>query len=172
MLACILVALWVCGGIGWLILRHRSGPWRRGVPETTIFQTGDIAVDPGFENWADASCPACVAAGFASAVYAWPGVFVLLKPSLFPFASAGVKRRSWWLAFGLSVLASLPFGRLWVDWVKAALIYPTDGGILYSLPYVPVICAPMVAWLGSSRCSLRAPALRALARSLRSDLGG
>lgn len=101
-----------------------------------------------------------VAAGFAGAVYGWPSVFVLLKPSLAPFALFGVRQRFWWLALGLIVLASLPFGLLWVDWVKATIIYPTDGGILYSLGYVPVMCAPTVAWLGSSRCSLRMPAFR------------
>jgi hypothetical protein len=104
-----------------------------------------------------------VAAGFAGAVYGWPSVFVLLKPSLAPFALFGAKRRSWWLALGLLVLASLPFGLLWVDWVKATIIYPTTGGILYSLPYVPAMCAPIVAWLGSSRCSLH---LRPGAREL------
>jgi hypothetical protein len=96
-----------------------------------------------------------VAAGFAGAVYGWPSVFVLLKPSLAPFALFGVRQRSWWIALALIVIASLPFGLLWVDWVKATIIYPTDGGILYSLGYVPAMCAPTVAWLGSSRRSLR-----------------
>ena len=30
-------------------------------------------------------------------VFWWPSVFVLLKPSLFPFALFGANRRSWWL---------------------------------------------------------------------------
>jgi hypothetical protein len=96
-----------------------------------------------------------VAAGFAGAVYGWPSVFILLKPSLAPFALFGARQRSWWLALGLLVLASLPFGPLWIDWVKATIMYPTDGGfLLHSAGYIPVMCAPTLAWLGSSRRSL------------------
>jgi hypothetical protein len=82
--------------------------------------------------------------------YAWPGAFVLLKPSLIPFALIGIRTRGWWLcAFGLG-LASLPF-------LAETLIYPRvildtqGGGIFYSMLGVPFMLVPLVAWLGRRR---------------------
>jgi hypothetical protein len=85
----------------------------------------------------------------AGAAYGWPGVFVLIKPTLAPFALFGVRRRSWWITLAILALACLPFGLLWVDWLRAAVINPTnDAGILYSLRQVPLMMIPLVAWLG------------------------
>ena len=49
-----------------------------------------------------------VAAMALGVVYWWPSVFVLLKPSLFPFALFGANRRSWWLALAVFVAMCLP----------------------------------------------------------------
>ena len=89
---------------------------------------------------------------FASlgAAFGWPTVLVLLKPTLAPFALLGTNRRSWWVALGVFALLCLPFGAMWLDWLRAAVINPTNGGVTYSLPYVPVMCVPLVAWLGST----------------------
>jgi hypothetical protein len=86
----------------------------------------------------------------AGARYGWPSVMVLMKPTVALFALLGSQRRSWRIALVLLLLACIPFGGLWVDWVRAAIVDPTNGGILYSLGYVPVMCIPLVAWLGSS----------------------
>ena len=73
-----------------------------------------------------------------------PAVLVLLKPSLFPFALMGANRRRWWIALGLLALASLPFGFLWVDWIRA--LVNADGSLLYSVREVQVLAIPIVAW--------------------------
>jgi hypothetical protein len=76
--------------------------------------------------------------------------FVLLKPSLAPFALVGIRRRSWWV--GLVVLAALclPFGGLWGDWV-ASIVNSRGGGLLYSALEIPMLLLPLVAWLGRTR---------------------
>jgi hypothetical protein len=88
-----------------------------------------------------------VAALALGTLYAWPSVFVLLKTSLFPFAFFGVRRRSWWIAFGLVVVASVPFGSMWVDWVTS-IVNSRGGGLLYSTLEIPMLLIPLVAWAG------------------------
>lgn len=83
-------------------------------------------------------------------LYAWPSVLVLLKPSLAPFALFGANHRSWWVALGLLVIASLPFGALWLDWI-ATLANSRGGGPLYSALEVPMLLLPLIAWLGRTR---------------------
>jgi hypothetical protein len=76
--------------------------------------------------------------------------FVLLKPSLGPFAAFGANRRSWWLGFIALVLLSLPFGAMWRDWLSS-VVYSRGGGLLYSSLEVPFLLLPLVAWLGRTR---------------------
>jgi hypothetical protein len=85
--------------------------------------------------------------------YHWPAALVLLKPSLGPFALIGVRSRGWWLALGALALLSLPL-------LPALLEYPrvvldgrgvVGGGILYSLPDLPIVAIPVVAWLARQR---------------------
>ena len=85
-------------------------------------------------------------------VYAWPSVLVLIKPSLFPFALFGVRNRRWWLALGIVVAASLPFGSLWIDWVHS-ILNSQGGGIAYSALEIPMLAFPLVAWAGRERRS-------------------
>ena len=77
----------------------------------------------------------------------WPSVLALIKPSLAPFALFGANRRSWWLGLGGFVLASVPFGRLWSDWL-ASVANSQGGGLLYSVLEVPMVALPLVAWAG------------------------
>jgi hypothetical protein len=91
-----------------------------------------------------------VAAMALGVVYAWPSVLVLIKPSLFPFALFGARRRAWWLALGAFVLVSLPFGSLWLDWVTSVL-NSQGGGLAYSSLEVPLLALPLIAWLGRTR---------------------
>ncbi len=82
--------------------------------------------------------------------YRWPGALVLLKPSLLPFALIGVRSRWWWVAAAGLVLLSLPF-------LADTLRYPSvvldsrGGGLTYSLPDLPLMAIPIVAWLGRTR---------------------
>jgi hypothetical protein len=89
----------------------------------------------------------CVAALALGTLYRWPSVFVLLKTSLFPFALFGANRRSWWVALGILVLVSLPFGGLWTDWVTS-VVNSRGAGVLYSALEAPMLLLPVVAWLG------------------------
>jgi hypothetical protein len=82
--------------------------------------------------------------------YHWPAALVLLKPSLGPFALIGIRSRGWWLALAALALVSLPL-------LPALLEYPRvvldgrGGGILYSLPDLPIVAIPVLAWLGARR---------------------
>src|SRR3954452_12098326 len=62
--------------------------------------------------------------------------FVLLKPSLAPFALFGVRRRSWWAGAAVLAALSVPFLGLWADWLRS-LLNSRGGGILYSSLEVP-----------------------------------
>ena len=78
------------------------------------------------------------------------GAFVLLKPSLFPFALVGVNRRSWWAGAAAFVLLALLFAPMWPDFL-AVLANSRGGGLLYSVQEVPMMAAPVLAWLGRQR---------------------
>ncbi len=76
--------------------------------------------------------------------------FVLVKPSLAPFALFGIRRRSWWLGAALFLLLCLPFGALWADWVTS-VVNSQGGGLLYSSLEAPMLLLPLAAWLGRTR---------------------
>jgi len=76
--------------------------------------------------------------------------FVLLKPSLAPFALFGVRRRSWWAGAAVFGLLCLPFGALWLDWLTT-LRNSQGGGLLYSSLEVFLLLIPLVAWWGRTR---------------------
>ena len=78
--------------------------------------------------------------------------FVLLKPSLAPFALFGIRRRSWWAGAAVLALLSVPFLFLgmWADWVQT-LQNSRGGGLLYSALEAPMLLLPLVAWLGRRR---------------------
>ena len=78
-------------------------------------------------------------------LYRWPSVFVLLKPSLFPFAAFGANRRSWWVALGFFAILCLPFGAMWQDWFTA-LLNARGAGLGYSVQEVQMLLLPLIAW--------------------------
>jgi hypothetical protein len=91
-----------------------------------------------------------VAAAIAGGVrWAWPAVLVTFKPSLAFFAIIGIRSRSWWIAAGVLVLASLPFVGLWADYPTA--MTNSTAKFWYSFGNMPFFVLPIVAWLGSSR---------------------
>ena len=97
-------------------------------------------------------------------VYAWPAVFVLLKPSLFPFAVIGIQRRSWWIALGGLGLVSLLFLPMWSDFFTAIVNSQNPSGLAYSIGEVPTLLAPVVAALASTRGTVVIPRLSAVRR--------
>jgi hypothetical protein len=90
-------------------------------------------------------------------VWGWPSVLILLKPTLGPFALFGAWRRSWWIALGVLVVASLPFGAMWADYLVVLRNAHHPLGLLYNLGQVPTMLLPFVAWAGRSRPAI-APA--------------
>jgi hypothetical protein len=79
-----------------------------------------------------------------------PTTLVLLKPSLFPFAVIGIRRRAWWGQGAILVVLSLPL-------LQLTLLYPQvildsrGGGLLYSVRDIPLLCLPVIAGLAAGR---------------------
>lgn len=129
--------------LGWALWRLRPAPW--AWPVMALLLT--------FPGWTDAYwlgqptiwLPTLLALGLVRGGWA---ALVLLKPSLLPFALAGMSRRSWWLTVGALGLLSLPFGLMWLDWARAVMA--SGGGPLYSLEQVPLMLVPVVAWAARS----------------------
>ena len=82
--------------------------------------------------------------------YGWGGAFVLLKPSLFPFALLGIRDRGWWLMVGLLALLSLPLLPTMLQY-PAVILDSRGGGLLYSVPEWPLLLASLVAARGKAR---------------------
>lgn len=127
------------GIVGYALYRHRPSPlgW---------LAIGLLALYPRtVEMWLYGNpgiwAMAAVAAG---TLWRWPGVFVLLKPSLFPFALVGIRSRGWWVAGMVWGLVSLAFLPTWFEWVT--VMRNAQSSLLYSLADVPVMAIPLVAW--------------------------
>ena len=93
------------------------------------------------------------AALVAGLAWRWPAAFVVLKPTLAPFAIVGVRHRGWWLAAGVMVLAGVPFGALWLDWLTATVngrLGP-DFGLDYVLGEWPIAIALLITGLAGRR---------------------
>jgi hypothetical protein len=100
-----------------------------------------------------------VAAIAAGTLLWWPLVFVFAKPTFAPIALLGVRHRSWWITAVILAVASIPFARVWLDWF--AVVRNSNVSLLYNLPTLPLILAPLVAWLSG----VRRPQLEAWRRS-------
>lgn len=85
---------------------------------------------------------------------------VLLKPTLAPFALVGAHRRRWWVALVVGVLAAVPFGAMWLDWLT---VVTNARGAEYLARSVPLMCIPIVAWAGSRQAARRDVVRRAKA---------
>jgi hypothetical protein len=112
-----------------------------------------------------------LAAALAVAVYWHPAAaFVLLKPSVFPFALIGWRRREWWAIAGAFAAGSLLLLPQTLDWL--AVVRNGQGGLrsglVYSYQDVPLLIVPLLAWAGSARAASLGPAFGIdLARLLR-----
>ena len=86
----------------------------------------------------------------------WPAAFVLLKPTLAPFALVGLRRPR---AFVVGVVAlavlSLPLIGLWWDWL--AVIRNSDLELTYGIEQVALLAVPAIAVIGSTRPRRGAP---------------
>jgi hypothetical protein len=96
-----------------------------------------------------------VAAIAAGTVLWWPFIFVVAKPTFAPIALLGIRHRSWWIAAVILAIASIPFGRVWLDWF--AVVGNSNVSLIYNLPTLPLMLAPLVAWLTGARRPLAWP---------------
>jgi hypothetical protein len=80
--------------------------------------------------------------------HGWPALLVAVKPSLAFLALAGIGHRAWWYGIPVAVLVCVPFGALWVDWIRVVLNSPGD--LTYSLANLPWLLAPVAAYTARS----------------------
>jgi hypothetical protein len=86
----------------------------------------------------------------------WPAAFLLIKPTVIPFALFGIRDRRWWLLVAVLAVASLPvlYDTLrYPEVLLNAQTNPIDGrgGPFYSITEYPLLCIPLLAWLGRRR---------------------
>ncbi|HEX5825467.1 MAG TPA: hypothetical protein VFY18_13495 [Candidatus Limnocylindrales bacterium] len=96
-----------------------------------------------------------VAAIAAGTVLWWPFILVVAKPTFAPIALIGIRHRSWWIAAAILAVASIPFARVWLDWL--AVVRNSNVSLIYNLPTLPLMLAPLVAWLAGVRRPLEWP---------------
>ncbi len=78
--------------------------------------------------------------------FGWPGVIILLKPSLAPFALIGIRRRSWWIALTVWCALAVMMLPAWLDYL--AVVRNAGVGLGYSVANLPAIAVPIIAYLG------------------------
>jgi hypothetical protein len=136
------------------VVRMRPSAWTWPVMALCVFwprTIGSVIVGNS-----DLASMGMVAGGI---LWGWPGALGFFKPSVAPFAFAGARRRSWWLALGLGAALSVPFllDGAWGQYLTAAANWdlPWDRAILN----VPMLMIPVVAWFGRQSQSLSSTGL-------------
>jgi hypothetical protein len=135
------------GAVAWRVIALRPSRW--GWASIALCVAFPISVDRIF-----AGNPAMwVVAALALATrWPWVSALILLKPSLGPFALAGVRTRAWWFALAAFCVVSALFLPMWVDWIHVILnARGYFSGPLYSLNDVPLMLIPVVAWLARQK---------------------
>jgi len=82
-------------------------------------------------------------------LWGWPGALGLFKPAFGPFALAGARRRSWWVAAGFFTAWSAILWPYWGQYLVVASNW--DVPITRSIANIPLLLLPVIAWLGRSR---------------------
>jgi hypothetical protein len=136
------------GSVAWVVVRQRPAPWTWPVMAACLAFTPTMVKLVHFNPFAWSA--AVVALG---TVYGWPGVFVMLKPSLAPFALVGIRRRWWWVAAAGYGVVALLFAPMWPDYLSVLANSSNEAGLLYSLSDMPLLLVPLVVWLGRTRPS-------------------
>jgi len=131
---------------GWLVWWHRPSPiaWA-GIAFALWFPTTGVTLLHGNPfMWATMAVA-------LSTRWHWPGVLVLLKPTLLPFAAINLRHRSWWIALAGPIAVSIPFAAMWPDYIAVITNATDPSGIAYSVGQFPFLSIPVFAWLGSTR---------------------
>lgn len=141
----VLLAL-VIGVNLWLIRDWRPAPWTW--PLMALCVLWPLTLLKGIGGTSSLFVMMALALGLR---YRWPSVFILLKPSLFPFALLGIRSKWWWVGLAVLGLMSLPFLRETLLYPQVILDSRNPDGALYSLTDVPMMAIPVIAWLGRTR---------------------
>ena len=88
-----------------------------------------------------------VAAVAAGSVWGWPYVGAFLKPTFGILGLLGARRRSWWVALGIALLAALPLWGMWPEYASA-LVNARVGAWMspdYLWGELPLVALPIIA---------------------------
>lgn len=130
------------------MLRHRPPLW------TWPLTVGLFCLEKSLNAYVFGNPTMWLVAGVAAGtVLGWPFALVLLKPTFAPLALLGVFHRSWWVSLLAMGIASLVFGRMWLDWI--AVVGNSDVTLTYNLPGLPVVLAPLIPWVAADPAMLR-----------------
>ncbi len=165
--------------IAWVTYRYRPAPW------TWPLMALCVAYIPTMVKVMHGNPFMWSAAAVAlGTVYGWPALFVILKPSLAPFALVGAGHRSWWIGL-IVVVASigasvLLFGSVWRDYLTAMKNSRNPAGLLYSYTDVGPLLVPVIAYVGAREHGRHRPRMhrllgdgrRARPSSRRARIGG
>jgi hypothetical protein len=132
------------GVVAYVLIRLRPAPWTWPLIVlpliTPDFAAGLVTGNTGM--WVLAA----VAGGL---VWGWPSMLVLIKPFVAPFALIGARKRAWWVGLVVAAAISLPLA---ASWIAYPVVVANARGIDYDpLGYVPMLLAPIVAWVGRDR---------------------
>ncbi len=132
------------GAVAWSFWVWRPAWWSWPLMAAVIlFDTPGANLVTGNSNmWVCAA----VAMGL---MYGWPALLIFFKASLAPLALIGAWSRTWWVGAVIGLLLCLPFGTLWIDWVKVLINSPGD--IFYSAGDIAWVTVPAVAWFAATR---------------------
>lgn len=135
--------------LGYALLRWRPNAWGwAGIALVVLWPRKLGAVL--FGN-TDMWMAAFIAAGL---LWGWPAVLLIIKPTLAPLALVGVRHHSWWFAAGLALVLLVLTLPLWLDYITA-LRNARGLGWDYSLGSLPLVLAPLIAWLARGRLEVR-----------------
>jgi hypothetical protein len=141
------VLYWVIPAVltAWAVIRLRPAPWALAVM-ALLGATGEVQ-GPIFWGTPVIWLVPAVAWGF---LLGWPAAFVLVKPTLAPFALVGLHRpRGFVVGIVAFAIVSVPLVPLWFDWLAA--IRNSDLDITYGWTQILLLLVPTVAILGRRR---------------------
>lgn len=135
----------------WTVVRHRPALWAVALIAVCLAWPYTPAKFV-FGNPVIWGAAALAAATF----HRWAAALLLIKPTVIPFALFGIRDRRWWLVLPVIALVSLPFlydTLRYPEVLLNAQTNPVDGrgGPLYSITEFPLLCIPLLAWLGRRR---------------------
>ena len=132
------------GVTAWSLVRLRPARW--AWPLLVLCLIWPRSIGSLLAGNSDMWAMAIVAAG---AVFAWPLLLLVIKPTFAPLALIGIRRRSWWVAAAAVAAVSLPMLPLWLDYVT--VVRNSQLRVDYSLLNLPLVVLPAIAWLGRAR---------------------